>query len=71
LSGSEWGTVCTTALTLVIVILSQVPRPSRTTADELGIADNISRDFVGVGLANVACGLVGAFPVNASRREPR
>jgi MFS superfamily sulfate permease-like transporter len=66
LSGSEWGTVCTTALTLVIVILSQSAATSRTTADELGIADNISRDFVGVGLANVACGLVGAFPVNAS-----
>ena len=27
---------------------------------------DISRDFVGVGLANVAAGLVGAFPVNAS-----
>jgi MFS superfamily sulfate permease-like transporter len=66
LSGSEWGTVCTTALTLVIVILSQSAATSRTTADDLGIADNISRDFVGVGLANVACGLVGAFPVNAS-----
>ncbi len=66
LSGSEWGTVCTTALTLVVVILSQSAATCRTTADDLGIADNISRDFVGIGLANVACGLVGAFPVNAS-----
>jgi sulfate permease, SulP family len=66
LSGSEWGIVFTTALTLVIVILSQSAATCRTTADDLAIADNISRDFVGIGLANVACGLVGAFPVNAS-----
>jgi MFS superfamily sulfate permease-like transporter len=66
LSASEWGTVATTALTLVIVILSQSAATCRTTADDLAIADNISRDFVGIGLANVACGLVGAFPVNAS-----
>ncbi len=66
LSGAEWGTVCTTALTLVIVILSQSAATCRTTADDLAIADNVSRDFVGIGLANVACGLVGAFPVNAS-----
>jgi MFS superfamily sulfate permease-like transporter len=66
LSGSQWGIVCTTALTLVVVILSQSAATCRTTADDLAIADNISRDFVGIGLANVACGLVGAFPVNAS-----
>ena len=66
LSGSQWGLVATTALTLVIVILSQSAATCRTTADDLAIADDISRDFVGVGLANVACGLVGAFPVNAS-----
>ena len=66
LSGSEWGTVCTTALTLVIVILSQSAATCRTSADDLAVADNISQDFVAIGMANVACGLVGAFPVNAS-----
>lgn len=66
LSGSQWATVVTTALTLVIVILSQSAATCRTSADDLAIADDISRDFVGIGLANVACGLVGAFPVNAS-----
>jgi MFS superfamily sulfate permease-like transporter len=66
LSGSQWGVVCTTALTLVVVILSQSAATCRTTADDLAIADNISRDFVAIGMANVACGLVGAFPVNAS-----
>jgi sulfate permease, SulP family len=62
----EWSVIFTTALTLVIVIMSQTAATARTTADELGVADNLSRDFVGVGLANVAVGLVGAFPVNAS-----
>jgi len=66
LNAHEWAIVCTTALTLVIVILSQSAATCRTSADELGIADDLSRDFVGIGLANVACGLVGAFPVNAS-----
>jgi MFS superfamily sulfate permease-like transporter len=66
LSGSQWGVVCTTALTLVVVILSQSAATCRTTADDLAIADDISRDFAAIGLANVACGLVGAFPVNAS-----
>ncbi|MGP8010256.1 MAG: SulP family inorganic anion transporter, partial [Acidimicrobiales bacterium] len=66
LSSKEWGVVCTTAVTLVIVILSQTAATSRTTSDDLGVDSDISRDFVGVGLANVAAGLVGAFPVNAS-----
>jgi sulfate permease, SulP family len=66
LSSKEWAVVCTTAVTLVIVILSQTAATSRTTSDDLGVDSDISRDFVGVGLANVAAGLVGAFPVNAS-----
>jgi len=66
LSGPQWGVVLTTAVTLVIVILSQTSATTRTSSDDLGVASDISRDFVGVGLANVAAGLVGAFPVNAS-----
>ncbi|MGC2485332.1 MAG: SulP family inorganic anion transporter [Acidimicrobiales bacterium] len=66
LTSSQWGLVLTTSVTLVIVILSQTAATTRTAADELGIEANISRDFVGVGLANVAAGLVGAFPVDAS-----
>ena len=66
LNPHEWGIVATTALTLVIVIISQSAATSRTSADELGVADDLSRDFVGIGLANVAAGLAGAFPVNAS-----
>ncbi len=62
----QWGVVATTALTLVIVILSQSAATARTSADEIGVADNLSRDFVGVGLANIVAGVVGAFPVDAS-----
>ena len=62
----EWSVIFTTALTLVVVIMSQTAATARTSADELGVADDLSRDFVGVGLANVAAGLVGAFPVDAS-----
>jgi MFS superfamily sulfate permease-like transporter len=51
---------------LVIVILSQTAATTRTSSDELGVDSNISKDFVGMGLANVAAGLVGAFPVDAS-----
>ncbi|HEY5267333.1 MAG TPA: SulP family inorganic anion transporter [Acidimicrobiales bacterium] len=66
LTGSQWGVVLTTAVTLVIVILSQTSATTRTSSDELGVESDISRDFIGVGLANVAAGFVGAFPVNAS-----
>ena len=66
LSIHQWGVVVTTALTLVVVIMSQSAATSRSTADEIGVADNISRDFVGIGLANVVVGMLGAFPVNAS-----
>jgi sulfate permease, SulP family len=66
LSVSQWGLVATTAVTLVIVILSQTAATTRTSSDDLGVESDISRDFFGVGLANVAAGLVGAFPVDAS-----
>ena len=62
----EWGVILTTSLTLVIVIMSQTAATARTSADEIGVADDLRRDFVGVGLANVAAGLFGTFPVDAS-----
>ena len=62
----QWATVLTTTVTLVIVILSQSAATTRTSADELVVETDVSRDFLGVGLANVAAGLVGAFPVDAS-----
>jgi MFS superfamily sulfate permease-like transporter len=62
----EWSVVVTTSITLLVVIMSQSAATARTSADEIGVADNLSRDFVGIGLANVATGMLGSFPVNAS-----
>jgi MFS superfamily sulfate permease-like transporter len=66
LSLHEWAGALTTALTLFVVVVSQTAATSRNSADELGVAVSLDRDFVGVGLANMAAGLVGAIPVNAS-----
>jgi SulP family sulfate permease len=62
----EWGAIVTTALTLVVVIVSQSAATARSSADEIGVADNLNRDFVGIGVANVVAGFCGAIPVNAS-----
>lgn len=62
----EWSVVVTTSLTLVVVIMSQSAATARTSADEIGVADDLSHDFVGIGLANVAAGLLGTIPVDAS-----
>jgi MFS superfamily sulfate permease-like transporter len=66
LSAHDWGVVVTTSVTLVVVIMSQSAATARTSADEMGLADNVSRDFIGVGLANIATGLLGTLPVDAS-----
>lgn len=66
LSLHDWSVVGTTSLTLLVVVMSQSAATARSSADEIGVADNLSRDFVGVGVANVAAGLLGTFPVNAS-----
>jgi MFS superfamily sulfate permease-like transporter len=66
LSMHAWSVVFTTSLTLVIVMLSQTAATSRSSADVLGVADNLNRDLLALGLANVASGAVGAFAVNAS-----
>jgi MFS superfamily sulfate permease-like transporter len=62
----QWGIIVTTALTLVVVIISQSAATARAAADEIGVDDNLNRDFVGIGMANVLAGICGAMPVNAS-----
>ena len=66
LSVHQWGVVAATSITLAIVVISQSAMTSRVSADEIGIAEDLSRDFVGVGVANLAAGLLGTFPVDAS-----
>ncbi|NNN10120.1 MAG: SulP family inorganic anion transporter [Acidimicrobiaceae bacterium] len=65
-SAHDWSVVLTTSLTMVVVIMSQSAATARSSADEIGVADDLSRDFLGVGLANVATGLLGTIPVDAS-----
>jgi len=62
----QWSAIITTSLTLVIVIMSQSAATARSSADELGVADNISQDFLAIGVANIAAGFAGTIPVNAS-----
>jgi MFS superfamily sulfate permease-like transporter len=51
---------------LAFVVMVQTASTSRSAARSEDDAASISRDFVGVGAANILAGLVGAFPVNAS-----
>jgi MFS superfamily sulfate permease-like transporter len=62
----DWSVIFTTSLTLLVVIMSQSAATARSSADQIGVADDLSRDFVGVGMANVVAGLLGTIPVNAS-----
>ncbi|MDE3082191.1 MAG: SulP family inorganic anion transporter [Acidobacteriota bacterium] len=66
LSTHDWGALVVTSLTLAIVVISQSAATSRVSADEIGVADDLDRDFIGVGAANVVAGLLGTFPVDAS-----
>jgi SulP family sulfate permease len=69
LHGYTWHdltVVATTALTVAVVILSQSAATTRGVADELGIYDDVNRDFLAIGLANLATGAIGTIPVNAS-----
>ena len=63
---ADLATVVTTAATVALVIISQTAATSRSAADELGVDDNINRDFVAVGVANIVSGVMGTIPVNAS-----
>jgi len=51
---------------LAFVVMVQTASTSRSAARSEDDAGSISRDFVGVGAANILAGVVGAFPVNAS-----
>lgn len=63
---SDAGVVATTAATVALVVLSQSAATSRSSADDLGVVDDVNRDFVALGVANILSGVVGALPVNAS-----
>jgi high affinity sulfate transporter 1 len=69
LSGLSWsalGSVAPVAGVVALVIVSQSAATTRAFANEGHYEVNVGRDFLGVGVGNIAAGLVGSFPVNAS-----
>jgi sulfate permease, SulP family len=66
LSWSALGSVAPIAGVVALVVLAQSAATSRAFADEGDYEVNVGRDFIGVGAGNIAAGLCGSFPVNAS-----
>ncbi len=65
-SWSAIGSVAPIAGVVALVVVSQSAATTRAFADEGHYEVDVGRDFVGVGAGNIAAGLVGSFPVNAS-----
>ena len=51
---------------VALVVVSQSAATTRAFAAEAPYPSDVGRDFLGVGAGNLAAGLFGAFPVNAS-----
>jgi high affinity sulfate transporter 1 len=66
LSWSTLGSVAPIAGVVALVVVSQSAATTRAFADAGHYEVDVGRDFVGVGAGNIAAGLLGAFPVNAS-----
>jgi sulfate permease, SulP family len=66
LSWSALGSVAPIAGVVALVVLAQSAATSRAFADEGDYEVDVGRDFIGVGAGNIAAGLCGSFPVNAS-----
>ncbi len=66
LSWSTIGSVAPIAGVVALVVVSQSAATTRAFADAGHYEVDVGRDFVGVGAGNIAAGLFGAFPVNAS-----
>lgn len=63
----DMRTLVPLALLVAIVVMVQTAATTRSFAGaKASGADDVNRDFVGVGAGSLLCGLVGAFPVNAS-----
>ena len=48
------------------MVVTQTAATTRAFGERGGYDADAGRDFLGVGAGNIAAGLVGAFPVNAS-----
>jgi len=65
-TGSAIGKLAPLAVVVALVIVTQSAATTRAFAPEQSQLDDVGRDFLGAGAGNVAAGLIGAFPVNAS-----
>lgn len=69
LQGVSWTAIqklAPLAGVVALVVVSQSAATTRAFAAEEPYATDVGRDFLGAGAGNVAAGLIGAFPVNAS-----
>jgi SulP family sulfate permease len=66
LSWSTVGAVAPVAGVVALVIVSQTAATTRAFPSQGTAQVEVNRDFLGVGVGNVAAGLLGAFPVDAS-----
>ena len=69
LSGLTWGAIvklAPLAFVVALVVVTQSAATTRAFAAEEPYPTDVGRDFLAVGAGNVAAGLIGAFPVNAS-----
>jgi MFS superfamily sulfate permease-like transporter len=69
LRGVSWATIqklAPLAGVVALVVITQSAATTRAFAAEEPYPADVGLDFLGVGAGNVAAGLVGAFPVNAS-----
>jgi sulfate permease, SulP family len=69
LSGISWATIqklAPLAGVVALVVVSQSAATTRAFAAEEPYPSDIGGDFLAVGAGNIAAGLIGAFPVNAS-----
>ena len=66
LSAAQLGGLFGTAMAVAFVVLAQSAATSRSFAAKGGYDVDVSQDLVGIGAANLAAGVTGAFPVNGS-----
>jgi SulP family sulfate permease len=69
LSGLSWTTIqqlAPIAGVVALVVVTQSAATTRAFAAAEPYPTDVGRDFLAVGAGNVAAGLIGAFPVNAS-----
>ena len=69
LYGLSWAAirqVVPVALVVALLVVSQTAATTRAFADQGGYQVDVGRDFLAVGVGNIAAGLFGSFPVNAS-----